>query len=145
MRYFIILIIFIFSFGIASAQGQGSETFIGWADLIYKKINNSAREVLDLVKQNTDIIPEKTENKAEEIFEDAQETVIKKAEEAKVEIKQEIKEQVKKGAKKVFLGAVKSVENKIFNPLKIKIREGMGLVGEFAGQLKDYLINWLKE
>jgi len=145
MRYFIILVIFIFSFGIASAQGEGEETFADWADLIYKKVNNSAKQVLDLVKQKTDIIPKEAENKAEEIFEDAQRALIKKTEEAKVEVKQEIKEQATKGIKKIFQGSVKSIENRVLNPLKIKVQEGIGLVRKFVRQLQSYLIDWAKE
>lgn len=145
MRYFIIIIIFIFSFGIASAQGEGGETFADWADLIYKKVNNSAKQVLDLVKQKTDIIPKEAENKAEEIFEDAQKAVIQKTEEVKREIGQEIKEQTKKGIKKVFWGAIRNAENKILNPLKIKVQEGIGLIRELVNQLKNYLIDWTRE
>lgn len=144
MRYLIILIIFIFSFGIASAQEE-SKTIANWANLIYQKIDRSAKQALDFVKQNTNTIPRGAEDKAKEILEDTQKTVAQKTEQAKEEIKQEIKEQTKSGIKKIFQGIVKSAKKKVLSPLKDKIQEGSGLIRKFVNQLKDYLIDWSKE
>lgn len=146
MRYIIIILfVFTLSFGIASAKEKESETITDWPDLIYQTINKSTKKALDLVKQGTDAIPTGVENKAKEILEDAQETAVKKTEEAKEEIKQEIKEQAKIGIKKIFQGIIKSAEKEVLNPLKIKIQEGRGLIIKFINQLKNYLIDWIKE
>ena len=110
MRYFIIILflfIFIFSFGTARA-GDGS----------YQKVSDYAKHIFDFVKQE-----------ANEISEDAQEEITKKAEQATEEIKQKIKERIK---------------NKIintFSPLKTKIQRGSALIRERIEQAKNYLFN----
>ncbi|MBU4082590.1 hypothetical protein KKB98_01405 [Patescibacteria group bacterium] len=112
MRYFIIILfIFIFSFGTASA-GDGS----------YQKVSDYAKHIFDFVKQE-----------ANEISEDAQEEITKKAEQTAEEIKEKIKESIKSKIKNTF------------SPLKTKIQRGSALIREQVGQAKDYLFNWLEK